>query len=448
MNPARPSAPRAQRLALALAAGATCLVALTDGALELVAGAARQLGTAGAPGPGPGAGGPDGALHLSLLLLAAGLATAAVAAGGGRLARRLPRSDGAAVAALLGGEELAGEPRDPAERRLVELVEALVTAVDLPVPRLFVLPGAAPEVLAVGDDPRRAALAVSRGALERLPPGGLARLVARALGHALAGGLAVDLRLLRAVAGLGGLDLAGRAALQGRRSGPAGWAEGALGLGLCVLGAPGALAARLVLRLALRREAGRADPGGVATPDGLAGLLRRVLEPAGSCPGAAAPSRGQATAAPASWAVRLAERAAPASGPRWPWITGVVEVQDPCRELLAALAEIGDEDPAGAAAALEAGLRALGLADPRRTAPRPGRRPGVGAPAEALGRALPRLDRCSPAVKLRILEACLATVHADGRVTADEAAVVRAVAGVLGVAAPPLAPGPVPPLTP
>jgi hypothetical protein len=113
-------------------------------------------------------------------------------------------------------------------------------------------------------------------------------------------------------------------------------------------------------------------------------------------------------------------------------VRALEEVQVECLELLSALAWAGDADPARAQRWLEAGLRALGAPPSWRLLPQ-GKVDGA-----RLDRALARLDEAAPALKSRILSACAACVMADGRVSAGEAELLRAVAATLGCPVPPL----------
>jgi Zn-dependent protease with chaperone function len=107
------------------------------------------------------------------------------------------------------------------------------------------------------------------------------------------------------------------------------------------------------------------------------------------------------------------------------------DVQVDALDLLSALAWAGAGDEAGAQASLDAGVRALGVAG-WRVLPRDRI---AGARLEA---ALARIEGASPALKSRLLEACVAEVLSDGRIRAAEGEIVRAVAASLGVPLPPL----------
>lgn len=94
--------------------------------------------------------------------------------------------------------------------------------------------------------------------------------------------------------------------------------------------------------------------------------------------------------------------------------------------VLSALARAGGDGERAFAAAISAleGVSGLALL------------PDVGW--EALDRALERLDRSAPAAKQRLLLACARCVAADGRILAQEADLLRALADTLGCPMPPL----------
>jgi Zn-dependent protease with chaperone function len=115
------------------------------------------------------------------------------------------------------------------------------------------------------------------------------------------------------------------------------------------------------------------------------------------------------------------------------------EVEPECLEVLSALAWFGGRDQTAAQAALDAGVRALGVRSPWRLLPRD----RVGT--DRLDTALTALDAAAPAPKARLLQACAATALADAQVTAEEAELVRAVSAALGLPMPPVLEGSAPP---
>ena len=104
----------------------------------------------------------------------------------------------------------------------------------------------------------------------------------------------------------------------------------------------------------------------------------------------------------------------------------------PVRQVLGTLAYVGSSGPADAAGAFEAGIRAIGW---------PGIDPAL-PPRDldlgALDRALNELDAATPPLKKQVLAGCAACVGSDGRITLEEAELLRAIADSLGCPLPPL----------
>src|SRR5262249_56462055 len=99
---------------------------------------------------------------------------------------------------------------------------------------------------------------------------------------------------------------------------------------------------------------------------------------------------------------------------------------------LAALAHVGSAQPADAAQAFALGIQALGWPGIDFALPPPD------LDLAALDRALNELDAASLPLKRRILAACATCIGTDGRVTLEEADLLRAIADSLGCPIPPL----------
>jgi Zn-dependent protease with chaperone function len=98
-----------------------------------------------------------------------------------------------------------------------------------------------------------------------------------------------------------------------------------------------------------------------------------------------------------------------------------------CATLLSSLAYVGQSDPIAAARAFGLGARRLGSIGASKISLLPREATG----AKALDEALDQLLVATLAVKRRIIEACAATIGADGLVTVEEMDLLRAVAMTL-----------------
>src|SRR3990172_1643871 len=185
-------------------------IAAVDAALLLLLrGAAMTSSAAIAPWP--------------VLLAAAAGVTAVTGLGTAWHAIRLAQGGGEAVARMLGGTPVDRRTQDQAERRFVNVVEEMAIASGIPVPAIYVLAGEPGiNAFASGFTPDRAAVAVTRGALDELTREELQGVVAHELSHVLNADSRLDLQLIAAVGGLTVLALAGRVLLRGSpRPGPA-----------------------------------------------------------------------------------------------------------------------------------------------------------------------------------------------------------------------------------
>lgn len=201
------------------------------------------------------------------------------------------RSGGGAVAVSLGGERVTGLEKDPLKRRLHNVVEEMAIAAGLPVPEVYVLenePGI--NAFAAGLEPANAAVAVTRGALERLTRDELQGVIAHEFSHVLNGDMRLNARLMGYVFGLVAVSMAGHMLLRGglygggrshggSRRGGGTAALLAAGLAILVLGSAGVLAGRLLQAAVSRQREELADASAVQftrNPAGLANALKRI----------------------------------------------------------------------------------------------------------------------------------------------------------------------------
>ncbi len=209
------------------------------------------------------------------MLLASLYRAASIARGGGQVAR------------MLGAARVDGAGNDPLTRRLVNVVEEMALASGVPVPEIYVLEQEAGiNAFAAGRTPADAAIAVTRGALERLTRAELQGVIAHEFSHVLNGDMRLNQRLMGLSFGILVLALVGRWVLRsarfarGGRRGRGGVAAVlAIGLALTIIGGLGVLLSRLIKASVSRERERLADASAVQftrEPEGLAGALKKI----------------------------------------------------------------------------------------------------------------------------------------------------------------------------
>ena len=128
------------------------------------------------------------------------------------------RSGGAAVAQSLGGTLVSAETTNPHHRRLRNVVEEIAIASGVPVPEIYVLEQESGiNAFAAGYTPSDAAVAVTRGALEKLKRDELQGVIAHEFSHILNGDMRLNIRLMGLLFGILVIGLVGRKILEGMR---------------------------------------------------------------------------------------------------------------------------------------------------------------------------------------------------------------------------------------
>jgi Zn-dependent protease with chaperone function len=199
---------------------------------------------------------------------------ATVASGGGQVAR------------LLGGTEISPATTDLLERRLVNVVEEMAIASGTPVPDVFVLEREQGiNAFAAGLTPADAAIAVTRGTLDRLTRAELQGVIAHEFSHVLNGDMRLNQQLVGLSFGILALSLVGRWLLRSvrfqrrSRSGSGAMAVVAAGAILVLIGSIGLFSSRLIKAGVSRQREMLADASAVQfTRDrlGLAGALKKI----------------------------------------------------------------------------------------------------------------------------------------------------------------------------
>ncbi|MCC7064766.1 MAG: M48 family metallopeptidase [Planctomycetes bacterium] len=200
------------------------------------------------------------------------------------------RSGGGKVAELLGGRLVPPETTDPQERMLRNLVEEMAIASGVPVPQIYVLDQEEGiNAFAAGWSPADAAIAVTRGCLERFDRDELQGVIAHEFSHVFHGDMRLNIRLMGVLFGIVCIATIGRILVQvigrsGARSSNNKGAGGAValvlfGVALIVIGYLGVLFARLIQAAVSRQREYLADASAVQytrNPRGIGMALAKI----------------------------------------------------------------------------------------------------------------------------------------------------------------------------
>ena len=198
------------------------------------------------------------------------------------------RGGGKTVAEMLGGRLVSGNPRNPLERRLLNIVEEIAIASGTPVPQVYVMEREEGiNAFAAGYSTGDAVVAVTRGTLEKLNRAELQGVVAHEFSHIVNGDMRLNIRLIGILFGILMVALVGRllfrwGALAGSRSNRdsgGGVPLLVLGIGLLILGYVGVFFGNLIKASVSRQREYLADASAVQftrEPSGIAGALKKI----------------------------------------------------------------------------------------------------------------------------------------------------------------------------
>ena len=194
---------------------------------------------------------------------------------------------GEKVAQMFGGRAVDPQTIDPAERRLLNVVEEMAVASGVPVPPVYVLDRETSiNAFAAGHQPGDAVVAVSRGCLDYLTREELQGVLGHEFSHILNGDMRLNLRLVGIVYGILVLSIIGYYIM--RLSGSvssssdekkSGAGFFVVGLALYILGSLGVLLGQIIKSAVSRQREYLADAASVQftrNPAGLAGALKKI----------------------------------------------------------------------------------------------------------------------------------------------------------------------------
>jgi Zn-dependent protease with chaperone function len=202
-------------------------------------------------------------------------------------------SGGDVVAQMMGGRLVDPQTHEPAERRLLNIVEEMSLASGVPVPPVYVMDNE-PSInaFAAGYHPNQAVVAVSRGCLDYLTRDELQGVLGHEFSHVLNGDMRLNLRLIGIVFGILSISVVGYYVMrsagwssatssrdsEGRRSDNSG-AVFLVGLAMFILGYLGVLLGNIIKAAISRQREFLADASSVQftrNPAGLAGALKKI----------------------------------------------------------------------------------------------------------------------------------------------------------------------------
>ena len=200
------------------------------------------------------------------------------------------RAGGSAIAEMAGGRALDSKTTDLRERKLLNVVEEMSIASGIPMPAVYVLedePGL--NAFAAGLTTSDAAVAVTRGTLDKLTRDELQGVIGHEFSHILNGDMRLNVRITAIVFGILVIGLLGRGILQsigrGRVSGGGDKKGGGIaiilvaGLALLIIGYVGYFFGRLIQAAVSRQREFLADASAVQftrNPGGITGALKKI----------------------------------------------------------------------------------------------------------------------------------------------------------------------------
>ena len=200
------------------------------------------------------------------------------------------RAGGSAIAEMVGGRAVDLKTTDLRERKLLNVVEEMSIASGIPMPAVYVLedePGL--NAFAAGLTTSDAAVAVTRGTLDKLTRDELQGVIAHEFSHILNGDMRLNVRITAIVFGILVIGLIGRGLLQalfrgrvrtgGKKKGGEVLILLGIGVALMIIGYFGYFFGRLIQAAVSRQREFLADASAVQftrNPGGITGALKKI----------------------------------------------------------------------------------------------------------------------------------------------------------------------------
>ena len=210
------------------------------------------------------------AIVVSLIIVIAGIIKTSQLRGGG-----------GTVAEMLGGTLILSNTHEPAERQLLNVVEEMAIASGVPVPLVFVLNKEnGINAFAAGLTLNDTAIAVTRGALNRLTRDELQGVIAHEFSHILNGDTRLNIQLIGIIFGILVIGIIGGKMMESMSHSTR--SSGIIlltGLVLVIIGYVGSFMGRLIQSAVSRQKEFLADASAIQftrNPDGLVGALKKI----------------------------------------------------------------------------------------------------------------------------------------------------------------------------
>ncbi|MCL2875204.1 MAG: M48 family metallopeptidase [Betaproteobacteria bacterium] len=192
---------------------------------------------------------------------------------------QISRHGGTLIAEQLGGRMITRETSDPAEKRLLNVIDEMSIAAGIPAPLAFVLPEERSlNAFAAGLSTQDSVIGVTQGLLEAMNRDELQGVIGHEVSHIINGDSRLNIKLIGILFGIYAITLIGRFMMRvrGRNAAPAVLG----GLVLCVVGSIGLFFGRLIQAAVSREREYLADASAVQFtrhPAGLASALNKLL---------------------------------------------------------------------------------------------------------------------------------------------------------------------------
>ncbi|WP_054113618.1 M48 family metallopeptidase [Marinagarivorans algicola] len=196
--------------------------------------------------------------------------------------------NGIQVALAMNGKHVHPDTHNPDYQKLLNIVTEMALASGNPVPKVFVMPGAAINAFAAGFNRHQTVVAVTEGALTQLSRNELQGVIAHEFSHINFGDVKINMRIVALLHGILLIGIIGRYIAWGsyghyghRSSSRRNSKQAGLGFALMAIGFTGTFFGNLIKAAVSRQREYLADASAVQftrNPDGIANALKKIAQ--------------------------------------------------------------------------------------------------------------------------------------------------------------------------